>query len=370
MRVALHVDQLWADAPGGIGTYTRELAQALLRTDPAPDLTLFHARFGTSEPPEDWMRSCSLVQIPASIRSLYPRWNTTGRPALPAALASAEVIHAPLPVAIPPAARGQRLVVTVHDLAFLVTPHAFPARWRAMYRLGLRAAVARADAVIAPSRNTAEDLVARTSIDPGRVHVVPEAASLPHGDPDPDATLDRLRIPRPYVLSVGTLEPRKNLVRLVRAYRRLAADGIPHALVLAGSMGWGEQALHRELALDGPGEIVLTGRLSAADLDSVYRGASAFAYVSLYEGFGLPVLEAMARGVPVVSSDASSLPEVAGDAATYVDPTSVRDITDGLRRVVADTALAESLARAGAQRAARYSWDDTARRTLEVYAGP
>ncbi|HWO70707.1 MAG TPA: glycosyltransferase family 1 protein [Actinomycetota bacterium] len=366
MRVGIHVDQLFFRAPGGIGTYIRELLPALAKADPSVELVAFHARFpGT--PGEPWLRELRVEEIPAGIRVLYPGWNLLGRPPLPEPLRALDLVHATNPAAIPPAGPGQRLVVTVHDLAFLRFPGLFPRTWRALYRTGLWAAVRRARAILVPSRHTAEDLLERTRARPERIHVVPLAASLERGAREPERVLERLKVPRPYVLFVGTLEPRKNLVRLVRAYRRVAAEGVPHALVLAGPLGWHHHRLHRELALRGPGEVVLTGALPPADLDALYRGADLFVYPSLYEGFGLPVLEAMARGVPTVASAASSLPEVAGDAALLVDPRSVRELSRAIAEVLADRDLAERLAMRGRARAERFSWEETARGTLRAY---
>jgi len=258
-------------------------------------------------------------------------------------------------------------VVTVHDLAFTVHPDLFPRQWRLMYRAGLARTIRSAHAIITVSRHTAEDLLRHTKVDASRVHVVPLAASLPASADDVDEALDRLKVPRPYVLFVGTLEPRKNVVRLIRAYRRVASRGAPHALVLAGPMGWRHQALLKELALEAPGEIVLTGAASPTDRDALFREAAVFVYPSLYEGFGLPVLEAMARGAPCVVSTASSLPEVAGEAAVPVDPRSVAGLAEAIERVINDRGLAQRLGQAGRARAARYSWEDTARLTLEVY---
>jgi len=367
VRVALHVDQLFFAAPGGIGTYVRNLVPAVARRDPALEIVLFHARFGSSEAPERWMREYWVEELPASIRSLYPRWDLTARPALPASLRAADLVHATNHAAVPPAGEGQRLVVTVHDLAVERFPRLFPRPWRLLYRLGLRAAVRRADAIVTPSRNTAEDLLSRTGVDPARLHVVPLAPTLPVGPLDVDEILGRLKVPSRFVLFVGTLEPRKNLVRLVRAYRRVAATGLPQSLVLAGPLGWHHESLMRELALEGPGEIVMTGALSGQEMDALYRAADVFAYPSLYEGFGLPVAEAMARGVPTVASSTSSIPEVAGDAALGVDPRSVPEIARAIESLLTDVELAERCAARGRAQAERFSWDETARKTLEVY---
>jgi glycosyltransferase involved in cell wall biosynthesis len=364
--LAFLVDQLFSPMPGGMGTYVRELVPALSRADPSLDVTLFHARFDT-HPPEDLLAQYPIVELSASIRRLYASWAVAGRPSLPSSLTSKDLVHSPAPAAVPPKGTGQRLIATVHDVAFLIHPELYPPRWRLMYRAGLLRIARSADAVIAVSRHTAEDLARRGRIPPGRVHVVPLASSLPTGTADLEETLTRLKVPAPYVLFVGTLEPRKNVVRLIRAYRRLVARGAPHALVLAGPMGWRHQALMKELATEAPGRIVLTGATASPDLDALYRGASLFVYPSLYEGFGLPVLEAMGRGTPTVVSIASSLPEVAGEAAIPVDPRSVAGLAEAMERVINDRDLAARLADAGRARAAGFTWEETARRTLEVY---
>ena len=349
----------------------RELLPAMKRQDPSLDITLFHSLFAgaSSAPPEEWMAEYRTEQLTSSMRSLYPSWALLGRPALPASLGDVDIVHSPSPAAVPPVSDAQRLIVTVHDIAFVVHPDLFPTRWRIMYRAALARAARSADAIITVSRHTAEDLLrhAPRRLDPDRIHVTPLAASLPSTDQDVGEVLARLKLPLPYILFVGTLEPRKNLVRLVRAYRRLAGRGAPHGLVLAGPIGWKHAALMAELSKDGPGEITLTGALGATDLDAIYRGAAAFAYPSLYEGFGLPVLEAMARGIPCVVSTSSSLPEVAGEAALPVDPRSTAALTEAMEQLTTDPSLADRLRQAGLQRAARFSWEETARRTLDVY---
>ncbi len=391
--LAFLVDQLFSPAPGGMGTYIRNLVPALSRADPSLDIVLFHARFRPQGPVggparngretqavrgpgprprypvpvERWMREYWTEELARSIRVLYPGWAIARWPKLPSSLSGRNLLHSPVHAAVPPPGPTQRLVVTVHDVAFLVHPRLFPPLWRLMYRAGLARAVRRADALLTVSRHTAHDLTERAGADRGRVHVTPPAVALPESPIPVDEALSRLRINQPYVLFVGTLEPRKNLPTLVRAYRRLAGRGFPHELVLAGPLGWGASNLLEEVGADSPGRIVLTGALSEQHLDPLYRGASVLAYPSIYEGFGLPVLEAMVRGVPVVAADSSSLPEVTGEAALLVDPRSVDGLAHELERVLSDPSLAARLSEAGRVRAAGYSWDETARRTLDVY---
>jgi glycosyltransferase involved in cell wall biosynthesis len=362
--VAVHVDQLFYRVPGGIGTYVRHLLPALREVQPELALSVFHARFDGRPPQElDELRT---IDLDRGIRSLYPLWNWAGKPPLPPPLDTADVIHATSPVAIPPTGANQRLVVTVHDLAFRIYPRAYPPAWRMLHRTGLRRALRKAAAIIAVSRSTASDVARLGGVHEGSIHVVPLAGSLPIGTEDPAGVLERLRIEKPYLLFVGTLEPRKNLVRLIRAYRRMALR-LPHSLVLAGPLGWRSDGIRRELAARGHGRIVTTGRVSEADLDALYRGADAFVYPSMYEGFGLPVLDAMARGVPVVTSNNSSLPELVGNAAVQVPPGSTASIATALEGLLNDPEERSRLSAAGLEKAREYSWERTARATLNVY---
>jgi glycosyltransferase involved in cell wall biosynthesis len=363
LRVALHVDQLWFSAPGGIGTYVREVMRALVDHPEEPEVVPFHARW-PSAPPDEPPWPSTPVDLGRPISQLYPAWDTIGRPELPEALTRCDVVHATNHAAVPPAGPAA-LVVTVHDLAFERFPELFPRHWRLLYRAGLRATIRRADAIAVPSGSTASDLIEHGA-DPSRIHVTPLASSLAVNDSDPDEVLVRLGIEGPFVLFVGTLEPRKNVVRLVRAYRQVAAE-LPHSLVLAGPDGWHGEELAAELSRPGPGRIVRTGRLPGDELDALYRRADVLAYPSIAEGFGLPVLEAMQRGLPVVTSNGSSLPEVAGQAAVLVEPEDVGGIADAIAEVLTDGTLAKRLREAGTERAAGFSWEATATATLGAY---
>lgn len=360
--VAIHVDQLFYRVPGGIGTYVRRLLPALREADPGLDLTVFHSRFPGISPAE--LHGYRRVAMRRGIRSLYPLWNLTGRPPLPKEI-EAGLIHAPAPVAIPPLRKGQRLVVTLHDLAFRLYPQAYRREWRALHSAGLRRAAGTATAIIAVSRHTADDAARLAGIDPSRIHVVPLAGSLPVGAGDPEPVLERLGISRPYLLFVGNLEPRKNVGRLLRAFEEVAPR-VPHSLVLTGPISRRARAAGLGQG-EGSGRIVVTGSVPEEHLDALYRGADAFAYPSLYEGFGLPVLDAMARGIPVVTSDSSALAELAGDSAIRIPPGSTGAIAEALELVLTDEAERKRLSKAGHVRALDFSWDRTALATLDVY---
>jgi glycosyltransferase involved in cell wall biosynthesis len=319
----------FADNLRGWGRYTRELVEALQQAD-APDLTWQVIERG-GPGPELLFEQAGL---PRALRR-----------------SGASLVHAPN--CFLPLRRPCPGVVTVHDLAFEGHPEDFSRRTGWKYRTFTPRAVRSAERVICVSRFTARDVISRYGIDEAKVRVVHSAPSLAHGSLDPPAG--------PYILAVGDLRAKKNLRRLVTAWRSLRAEGLEHRLVLAGGDA-GEGDALRQLAGGEPLE--LTGYVDDARLDALMRGAGALAHVSLYEGFGLVVVEAMARGVPVVAARATALPEAGGDAAVYVDPLDEASIAGGLRDALARR---DELAALGRERAAALSWDATAAATIAVY---
>jgi glycosyltransferase involved in cell wall biosynthesis len=273
----------------------------------------------------------------------------------------------------PPTGRMRRTVLVVHDLAFERYPETAPqidARWRRRFA----AAVRGCGSIIVPSISAKGDLVAAHGIPEERVHAIPhgvDAAAFGAVHEDRVARAgERFGIAGRYVVFVGGLEPRKNLVRLVRAF---AASGSDATLVLAGGrVRWFPTEVDRVRAeirsLPGAvaSRVVLTGYVSEEDKRALLAGAEALAYPSLYEGFGFPVLEAMAAGTPVLTSNVSSLPELVGDDAVLVDPRDEEAIAAGLARLLEDRGLRERLTGAGRARAARFTWEATAQRTAEV----
>lgn len=253
----------------------------------------------------------------------------------------ADVVHAPN--CFLPLRRPCPGVVTIHDLAFEAHPGDFSRRTGAKYRFFAPRAARSAERVVCVSRFTAGDVAARYGIEPDRLRVVPNAPSLPIGDAPPPPG-------RPYLLAVGDLRAKKNLGRLVAAWRRLDSG---HRLVLAG--------LGRS---PWPG-VEAPGFLDDARLDALLRGADLLVHPSLYEGFGLVVAEAMARGTPVACADATALPETAAGAAELFDPLDVAAIAAAIERALGRR---EELARLGRERAAAWSWERTARETAAVYA--
>ncbi len=280
-----------------------------------------------------------------------------------------------VPSHVLPVIHPRRSVVTVHDLGYLYYPQAHPILSRWYLDLSTRYNARVATRVIADSVATQRDLVAHYGVPAAKITVVypgRDPAIAPVRDSARlTATLARYGLMPGYILYVGTLHPRKNLTRLVEAYALLRQQPPPHGewplLVLAGKRGWmyGRLAGHvRELGLER--EVIFPGYVAQADLAALYTGAACFVMPSLYEGFGLPLLEAMACGVPVVAADASSLPEVAGDAALLVAPTDVAAWAAALARVLVDAPLQRELVARGLERAARFSWQRCACETLAV----
>ena len=272
---------------------------------------------------------------------------------------------------VAPAWRSWRSVVTLHDLAFLLYPQTHTAASRAYYAATGESA-RRAERVIAVSQRTASDGVRLLGLDPARVRVVPEAAA-PVFSPRPREALDEVArrhglVPsKPYILFVGTLEPRKNIPLLLDAFARLRRD-VDVQLLLVGARGWLAEPIFQAHARTGLGDAArFLGPLGENELAVLYSHAGAFVLPSVYEGFGLPVLEAMACGAPAVCSNAGPLPEVAGDAAVLLAPDGPDAWAAAMARLLSDARLADALRQKGFARARTFSWERTAQATRDVY---
>lgn len=262
-------------------------------------------------------------------------------------------------------------VVTVHDVSFVRYPQTFRRFNRIYLTLFTRFSVNRAARVIAVSQYTKDELIRLWGIPEEKISVVAnglDSAFQPAQSTEVESYRQRRGLPQRYLFFLGTLEPRKNLVRLVRAYAASDAPKQGVRLVIAGGKGWHYDQLFREvMSLGMQDDIVFPGFLPSDEIAWWYRAAEVFIYPSLYEGFGIPVLEAMACGTPVITTTSSSLPEVAGDAAILVEPTDEIALTEAMMQLLDDTNRRQTLRDRGLQRAAQFSWRRTAKETVSVY---
>jgi glycosyltransferase involved in cell wall biosynthesis len=310
-------------------------------------------------------------------RRVESRWQTS-RPAVrvaweqiaqPSVLRriGADLVHGPAFVG--PVAAGCPFVVTIHDLSFLRYPRLFRPANRIYLNVMTRLSVQRARRLIAVSAHAAEECRLLLGAPGEKMDVIYHGVDS-HFEPLPADEVAAFReekgLPERFVLHVGTLEPRKNLIRLVEAFSRTRCTGVK--LILVGARGWLCDELLRRIEQLGMGEeIVLHGYASNGELPLWYNAAALLAYPSLYEGFGLPVLEAQACGTAVLTSNVSSLPEAAGDAALLIEPTDVEAIAEGLNRLLADESLRQDLRWRGLRHAAQFSWLRSARETARAY---
>ncbi len=362
-RLAVLLEQCLAPVPGGTGRYSRELAAALAATAPAgatvTGWTAYHrdttaARVSTVDGPH---------RLPLPRRALAAAWERGTGPA-----PRGDVVHAPTPLA--PPRRGRPLVVTIHDAVPWTHPQALTPRGVAWHRRMAGLAARTADRIVVPTRAVADDLAAVLPLRPDRVAVVGEGASADlHPPADAQERAARLDLPDGgYLLSLATLEPRKGLDVLLAALAHPDAPDLP--LLVVGQPGWGGVDPLAEAARLGirPGRVRVLGRIDDPDLAVVLSRATALAAPSRAEGFGLPLLEAMAAGVPVVSSDAPALVEVGGGAAVVVPREDAPALAAALAGVAGDSGLRARLAAAGRRRAAAYTWEGAARTLWELYA--
>ena len=367
----------------GIGRLTRCIFQALAEIDHENEYRLFAAmgrgqpsNFPTFQPSN--LSNFRLKTIPLSDRELNVVWHRLRLP-LPVELITGpvDVFHSP-DFTLPPVWRA-RAVLTVHDLSFLRVPECFTGALRRYLERVVPRSVRRADHVIADSHSTKRDLVELLGTPAGKVTVIHSGVE-PRFRPIIDrAALGPVRqrydLPERFIISVGTLQPRKNFATLVEAFARLKSETgnwKPGArslkLVIAGGRGWlYEEIFARVEALGLQGDVLFPGFVADEDLPALYNLAEAFVLPSLYEGFGLPPLEAMACGTPVVTSNVSSLPEVVGDAGLMVEPADVESLAAAIERVLEDGGLRREMVQRGLARAKEFTWERAARRLLGVY---
>ena len=357
MRVVVPLEQCWHEVPGGTARTSIDLVAALLDV---PDLDVVGvSAWHRDDPPDPWKPPVPVERLPLLRPVLYEAWHGLRRPVVERATGAADVVHV-----VGGAVAGHRapLVVTIHDLAFLHHPEMFTRHGVRFFERALELTRREAGRVLVPSVATLEDCV-RAGIDRDRLRHVPWGTTMPDvDDHDVAEARRRLGIDRDYVVVVGTREPRKNLARLFDAWRLVERDV---DLVVVGPSGWG----------DAPGEgsgtppnVSIIGFVDDATRDALYAGAIASAYPSLFEGFGLPVLESMALGCPVVTSRGTATEELVGtDSGVLVDPTDVDDIAAALVRIIDDGAAREAMAVAGRARARGYTWERAAAATVQAY---
>ena len=354
VRVAFTLEQCWHDVPGGTAVAALGMAHAL-STQADVELVGVAARH-RRPPPAPFQPPIPVRSLPLPRRALYEAWRRLGWPPVEQATGPVDLVHATT-IIVPPR-RHVPLVVTVHDLAFLHEPDSFTRHGVRAFRAGLERIARSADVVLCSSQATLDDCE-RAGLLAERLRLVPLGLD-PVVPPSPgqiEAVRARLGIGPRYLLFVGTLEPRKNLRRLVQAFGSLDSD---HELVVAGPDGWGAAA-----PPDGSVERVhLLGFVDEATKAALYAGADAVCYPSLREGFGLPVLEAMAYGAPVVTGKDTATAEVGGDAVVLVDPLDTADIARGIREALERRS---ELAAVGPVRAARFTWRATAEAVVAAY---
>jgi glycosyltransferase involved in cell wall biosynthesis len=356
------VEQCWHRVPGGTATSTLGTIDALAERG---DVELVGVAARHRDPaPEAFRPSIEVCQLLLPRVALYESWHAVGWPPVERATGPVDVVHATA-VAVPPCRAP--LVVTIHDLAFLADASHATRHGNRFFRRGTELARRRAQLVLVPSEATAEEC-RHAGFDERRLRVVPWGVTArPVTEQEVADTRQRLGLDRPYVLFVGTIEPRKNLAGVIGAMGKIGQGGVD--LVLVGPDGWNEDLGAQLVRLESTGvRVHRLGFQPPEALGPLYAGAAVFCFPSLREGFGMPVLEAMAHGAPVVTSGVSATAEVAGSAALLVDPLDTDEIAAALDRILADSVLAADLRERARVRAAEFTWARTAELTVAAYA--
>lgn len=345
----------------GTGLYAANLLKALQKVDTQNQ----YCTFSVNQARDMSQRKSLATRLDTLYRDLV--WTHAVLP-WQVAHAGADLLH--MPANVIPLRPPCQTVVTILDAIIFRSPQIFPVWQRTYAHLLIPLSARRAARILTISAQSKNDIVRFTKVDPQKVVVTylaaaPQFRRLSHDQVA--EVLARYRLDE-YILTTGTLEPRKNLLRLLQAFAQLRAAGYTGRLIHAGPRGWQYEDLVAEVArLNLQDAVTFLGRVPLHDLVGLYNGARFFVYPSLYEGFGLPVLEAMACGCPVITSHVSSLPEVAGDAALLIDPTDVAGLASAMQQMWLDKARAHACVQRGFQQAKKFTWDRCAQETIAVY---
>jgi glycosyltransferase involved in cell wall biosynthesis len=355
----------------GLGRYAQELTAALLASDPENEYVAFYHRAADAQvdPPLDRLPhlTSSLDTKPWRMSALLAHLTRLSQDRL---FPGIDLFHATDHLL--PRLSQVRSVFTLHDLIFQFYPEMHKPLNRWFLRLMVPRFLRAADAVIAVSECTKKDAVRFYDLDEAKIHVIYEGVNPSFRPASPETASEirrRYGLPESFILTVGTIEPRKNLTSLLEAYSALPQARPESKLVIVGKKGWLYEGFFRrlrELGLED--DVFFPGFVPDGDLPALYSAADLFVFPSLYEGFGLPVLEAMACGVPVVTSNTSSLPEVAADAAALIDPSSIDELVTAMKAVLENDELRTQLRTKGLEQAATFSWEKAAKETLAVYS--
>jgi len=351
----------------GIGRYVRELFKHVGKIDQRNFYLLLVPRDATLHPIPPNFR---YLRLPLSERLVYIFWQRLRIP-IPAEAFTGRLalFHSP-DFVLPPLALTPS-ILTIHDLSFLRLPECFTPNLLNYLSKAVPRSIKRANLILADSGNTRKDLLELMGLPPEKVEVLYAGVGENFKPSDGEKARTRYGLPRRFILSLGTLEPRKNFVRLVRAFATVKSNlklGNDLKLVIAGRMGWLYNGVFRAVEECGlEGDVIFPGYVEEEDLPSLYSAAELFVYPSLYEGFGLPPLEAMACGVPVVASEAPPLPEILGDAALFFSPYDEEGMASAIERALLDDGLRRKLREKGFARSSLFSWDKSARKLLEIY---
>lgn len=367
MKVALEL-QPCCRQQTGIGTYTYELARRLTNQgglEFCGNLFNFASRTGSRAAMRDIsmpVRECRELSY-----GLYRRiWHLC-----PISYDSLFPGGADLTVffdyIVPPRISG-KVITTIHDMTYVRYPEMMNQKNLRRIRRDFEYSLERSARILTVSEFSKREIMELLHIPAEKISVVYNAPALREEAADFETVAEKYQIDDPYILYVGTIEPRKNLMRLLKAFRLMKKEqGIEHKLVLAGGSGWRNKEVYQMAeSLPCAQDVIFTGYVSEGEKSALYRHAAVFAFPTLYEGFGIPVLEAQSCGVPVLTSDCASLPEVGGEGALYVNPYDEKAIAQGLWKLLTDRELAEKLVRAGYENRKRFSWERSAERLCEI----